>query len=1058
VKHFSRYTILIFLALFCAKGLAQQMTVTGRLTDDTNLPLPGVTVLESGTTNGVTTNLEGEYSIQVSTAESQLEFSFIGMTTQSVSVAGKTQINIILQPEVYQVDEVVVTALGISKETKSLGYAVTAVGNEELNEGGDKSMLNALQGKIAGVNISSASGAPGASTRIMVRGVSSLSGSNQPLFIVDGIPVNNSQTGSSSINGGTDFGNKINDINMNDVESVSFLKGASGTALYGSRAANGVIIITTKKGELKQKAKVSYAGSIGFENPLRLVNYQNEYGQGFYGNAVLYENTSWGPAFDSKYRPWGNTVDGEVRVKAYRALPENVEEFFETGRSMSHSLSVSGGNELTSYFLSYSNINWDGIFPTNSDKYAKHTFAIRGSQKIGKYLNVAASLNYIRKQNSSVPTGQGEASVYNQIMQTPRDISLLEQSNLSNSFNTIDNYYSLYTVNPYQILYYNRNTNKEDRVYGSFDFDVELPQNIKAKWRLGADISNESLEANRAKVIPEGNNELASVYEPGMRSLSHTQRQQINSDIILTWLKQMNNFDLSLMAGQSINERKGDAFGTSTNSQELDGYTNLSNSIVSPVSSESSSTIRMLGVYAETDISYKNIVYLSFTGRNEWSSTLPKKNNSYFFPGINSSFVFTELLPSVKKVLTFGKLRASWAMVGNDAPPYAIDPVYQQAGHTDGYGYFSYPTSSGVNSYQLGSFIGNTELKPEMTTEFEFGLDLRFFNNRFSIDAAYYNKQIDDLIWASPVSTAAGYRYQMQNLGSMENYGFEALLTVVPVRKTNFEWEFSLNFTRNFNKFLSLNSQLEKAELNALRVDGGQQIEWLAIPGQPVGVYQARAPKYTDDGKMIVSNQGLPIADSELKTYGNSQYNYFGGITNSLIFHGIRLSANFDVRMGGIMYSRTKDITLWAGTVPETLYNNREPFIIPNAVYEISRNENGEPVYAENTIPIDRITLSDYWGNGGMEMDGASLIDKSFVKLRDVSLGYSLPQKWFDKTPFSRLYLGVSGKNLWLWTPKTQTYIDPELTTFGNDLTADFGEYGAQPSVKSWSINLKVDF
>ena len=1042
----------------CSNGIAQEITVNGIVLDNTNQPLPGVTVLEVGTLNGVITNLNGAYSIQISNSESQLEYSFVGMITQIISTEGRSEINLTLETEVYQVDEVVVTALGISKETKSLGYAVTSVDNETLTAAGDKSMLNALQGKVAGVNISSASGAPGASTRIMVRGVSSLSGSNQPLFVVDGVPINNTQTGSSSINGGTDFGNKINDINMNDVESVSFLKGASGSALYGSRAANGVIIITTKKGEKNQKAKVTYAGSVSFEEPLRLVKYQDNYGQGIFGNSVLYENMSWGPAFDNKYHPWGNTVDGSVRVKSYRSLPGNVEEFFETGKSMSHSLSISGGNEITTYFLSYSNINWDGIFPTNSDNYNKHTFALRGSQMLGKQMRVTTSINYIRKQNSSVPTGQGESSVYNQIMQTPRDISLLEQENLSNPFNTIDNHYSLYTVNPYHILNNNSNENTEDRVYGSFDFDLTLPLSLSAKWRLGADISNENLDSYRASVIPEGNNELASVFDPGSRGRSTAHRQQINSDIIITWLKQLEHLDISLMMGQAINQRSATGFGTAVNSQQLPEFNHLSNSTVSPVSSEGSSIIRMVSVYGAADLSYKSMLFLSLSGRNEWSSTLPKQNNSFFFPGVNASFVFTELMPSTKNYFPFGKLRASWAMVGNDAPPYFIDPSYQKAGHSDGFGYFSYPTATGVNSYQVGSFIGNPNLKPEMSTEYEIGLDLRFFNNRLGIDAAYYNKITEDLIWASPLATTSGYRYQMQNLGSMENYGFEGLLTIIPVKMPKFIWEMSVNFTKNFNKLTSLNTKLEKAELNALRVDGGQQIQWMAIPGQPVGVFEARGPKYTSDGKMIVNNQGLPIADSELQVYGNSQYDYFGGFTNTFTISSFSLHANLDIRMGGIMYSRTKDITLWAGTVQETLYNNREPFIIPNAVYEVDRDENGDPVYAENSIPVDRVKLAEYWGSGGLELDGASFIDKSFVKLREVTIGYNLPTSVLNRTPFTRLYLGISGRNLWLWTPKSQSYIDPELTTFGNDLAADFGEYGAQPSVRSVSFNLKVDF
>ncbi len=1058
-----KYFPYISIILFCLFGAintlsAQEIVVSGIITDKNDTPLPGVTIVEKGTTNGVTSDLVGYYIIELSSPDAEIEFSFVGFKPQSLKYTGNQEINVILESEIYEVDEVVVTALNIPKESKSLGYAVTAVGSEELTDAGDKNILNALQGKIAGVNITSASGAPGSSTRIMVRGISSLTGGNQPLFVIDGVPVNNSHTGSSSINGGSDYGNKINDVNMDDVESISFLKGASGTALYGSRAANGVIIITTKKGEDGGQAKVSYSSSFGFENPLRLVKYQNEFGQGIYGNSVLYENMSWGPRFDSKLRPWGNTVDGVVRVKAYRALPDNVKEFFDTGKSQSHSLSVSGGRSSTTYYFSVSTISWDGIFPTDADKYNKHTLSLRGTQQIRKNIEIATSVNYIRKETNSVLTGQGETSVYNQVMQTPRDISLLDLKDLSNPFNTIDNYYSLYTVNPYYILENNENKNTENRIYGSFDFDMDLPYALHLKWRVGADISNEKIESYTAPVIPEGNNANASVYNAGSRGLSEISRKQLNSDIILSWTKKIRDFEVSALAGQAANERQASSFGTSVSSQQLDDYINLSNSLESPVSSESSSLIRSLGVYASADLSYKSLVFVSITGRNEWSSTLPADNNSFFFPGINTGFIFTELLPGIKPILPFGKLRLSWAMVGNDAPAYATSQTIQQATHSDGYGYFGYPTSTGVNSYEMGSYIGNPDLKPEMSTEKEVGLDLRFFNNRIGLDVAYYDKKVEDLIWASPVATSSGYQYKIQNLGTMQNKGIEALVRVVPIKKSNFNWEISVNYTKNYNKLLSLNNQLEKAELNALRVDGGQQIQWMAIPGQPIGVFEGRGPEYTDDGKMIVDNQGLPTADSDLKTYGNSQYDFTAGITNTVDLFGVQVSCNFDVRMGGLMYSRTKDIALWSGTSPETLYNDREPFIIPNSVYEVDRDENGDAVYAKNTIPINSVTMVDYWGNGGSELDGASLVDKSFIKLREITIGYSLTKDIIEKLPVRRIFLGVSGKNLWLWTPSNQYYIDPELTTFGNDLAADFGEYGAQPSVRTFLFNVKVDF
>ncbi len=1037
--------------------LSQQRKITGVITSaEDSLPMAGVSVIVTGTQVGTISDLEGRYSIDIPADAITLEFRFVGMETIIREIGAAGNINVIMKPQAYTVDELVVTALGISRDAKSLGYSVTAVKNDELTKGKDRSALNALQGKIAGVNITSASGAPGASTRVLVRGVTSLSGGNQPLFIIDGVPVSNSSSGSSSINGGTDFGNKVNDINPEDIESVSVLKGASGTALYGSRAANGVIIITTKKGQNATKTTVDVSSTVGFEEPLRLIDYQNVYGQGIQGNLVLYENMSWGPEFDGVLRPWGHNVDGMLRVKPYRALPDNVKDFFETGMSLSNSVSITGGNEQTSYYFSYSNMFWDGIFPTGSDSYKKHNISLRSAHKYSERFGISSSLNYVKKINSSVPTGQGEQSVYNQVMQTPRDISLLEIADIDSIWNNVDNHYSLYTINPYQILKKNGNRNDEDRIYGSLDLDYKISTPFSLKWRLGGDVSNEQRKSWRSRVEPEGNNEFSAVFDPGSVGESSRYAHQLNSDIILTFTKQVSDWTFNALAGQALNERRSRSLSTSVSFLAAEDFYNLSNSTEKPFSSESFYLIRSVGVYGNADAAYKSLLFMSVSARNEWSSTLPPQNNSFFFPGGNISFIFTELLPDIRSVLPYAKLRASWAKVGNDAPPYSVYSSFTKGSHSDGFGGMSYPLPNGVNSYDVGDLIANEELRPEITTEYELGADLRFFSNRIGIDFTYYDKKTTDLIWPSPVPYSSGYRWQMQNLGRITNKGIELLVSLTPIKTSSFEWNIAVNYTKNHNNLDYLNNQLEEAELNALRVDGGMQMTWLAIPGYPIGVYKARTIMTTDDGKVVVDNQGLPKTAEDLKIYGNSQSKYYGGVTTSLRYKGLIVSANLDFRVGGIMYSRTKNISIWAGTVPVTLYNDREPFIIPNSVYEIGKNESVESIYEENTIPLDRVHIVDYWGEGGMDSDGSALLDKSFAKLRQVSLSYAIPKKLYENFPVESIDIGVVGKNLLLFTPKGQTYIDPELTTFGNDLQADFGEYGAQPSVRSISFSIHV--
>jgi TonB-linked SusC/RagA family outer membrane protein len=1053
------FYIILALTISTQYILSQTRTITGKvISSEDSLELPGVTVIVKGANIGSITNIEGIYSLEVPDEYDTLVFSFVGMISREAAINDNEIINIMLRPQLYEVTEVVVTALGIRRESKALGYSATSVSNEDLTKGRDRSMLNSLQGKVAGVNINSASGAPGASSRILMRGISSLGGSNQPLFIIDGVPVNNSFSGSTSINGGTDFGNKVNDLNPDDIENISILKGASGSALYGSRAANGVIIITTRKGDTKEERKtdITITSSVGFEEPFRTVKYQNEFGQGIHGDAVTYENMSWGPGFDHKLHYWGYEVDNSLRVKSYVGLTNNVREFFDTGEKYSNSISISGGNEQTTYYISYSNVMHDGIFPTNSDSYNRHTISVRGSHFASSQFTSSYSLNYIKKNNKSVPSGQGEQSVYYQIMQTPRDISLLELKDYKNKWNNLDNYYSPYTVNPYYILNENGNTNNEDRIYGSIDLDYSFIKSLSLKLRLGGDVSNNQLKQWSAVIEPGGNNEFTSIYEPGSVSESSGYIMQLNSDLILNFSKEFGDFGVNALIGHNLNQRTGKGISAAINDLTIPGFFQLKNSSETPLAGESYAKRRLVGLYSSLDLSYKSTLFVTLTARNDWSSTLPVGNNSFFYPGINTSLIFTELIPKIKRVLSYGKLRVAWTRVGNDAPSYSIQSVFVKGGHSDGYGYLRYPLPGNIDSYEVSNLIGNEELKPELTTEFEVGTDLRFYKNRIGLDFSYYDKNTTNLIWPAPLPSSSGYSSKTINLGRITNKGVEALLNLTPVQLREFKWDISLNFSKNRNILKELTDELDRIQITGLGVEGGQQINYIAKPGRTIGIFEGREVLRDNQGRIIVNNNGLPIAADTLVEYGDSEYDFIAGINTGVTWKNFSISGTIDIRQGGIMYSKTKDISIWAGTVPETLYNMREPFIIPNAVYEIERDENNEPIYAENTIPLDVIRIVDYWGNGGIELDGNTLIDKSYIKLREVIISYSVPQKVLSRIPVGSLQLSVIGRNLLLITPKDQYYIDPELTTFGNDFEADFGEFGAQPSVRSITFSMRL--
>jgi len=912
--------------------------------------------------------------------------------------------------------------------------------NSELTETGSWNILNALQSRVAGAEISPASGAPGASTRIFIRGIKSLSGNNQPLFVIDGIPVGNIYIGSTSINGSTDFGIPVNDINPEDIGSVSILKGTASSAMYGSRASNGVIMITTKRGPESGGIHLGFSTSVTLEQPLRLVEYQDRFGQGIYGDTDPHESLSWGPVFDHRFRYWGHAVGDSLRIKAYRPLPDNVKEFFETGKSFNNAVSVYGDNQKSNFYFSYSNLTWNGIYPSRADIYSRHTASLRASYQLTKKLNTAISLNYIRKDNSFVPAGQGPQSVYDILMQTPRDISLRELSDLHSPFNAPENYYSLYTVNPYYILVSNNAVNDNNWYSGSLSLSYRILENLSLQWILGGELSDVKYNSPRAMILPHGNNGFSELSDPGIDKSGSVDQQFLASDIFLSYQKKILDWQFSFGVSQKVSRQYVEAEST--------WLTGLSASSTgsTPIREEANYMLNLQSVAGSVDIAFRSLFNASVNLMNEWSPAFPGEKKSYFSPAVTGEFNVTELFPS-GNILTFGRIRASYGRMGNIPRPDKIYSLFNQG--LNSYYKGSRPWADSAWSYNLGDLTAGNDLKQEITSEWEAGIDLDFFRDRLSLDMTYYHRTTDQLIWPD----AAGL---LQNLGKVTNCGFEGYLAVKPIVSEMFSWEIGVNLTRNYNNLESLNGQLDSAVLFKLTDPGGQHIEWLAIPGMPVGVYKARGVLRTSEGKMVVDRNGLPVADDELTVIGNSQSKYSGGISNRISYKNLSLSFLIDFRKGGIMYSRTKEISRWAGTAKATLYNDRKPFIIPNSVVDVGQD--GETVYVDNTKPIDNLTLATFWGNGGFEMDGGPFIDRSYIRLHEAVVSYNVPDRFFGKIPVDELIFSVVGHNLLLFTPSGQDYIDPEVTTFGNGLLSGFGEYGAQPSVRSVMFKMKVCF
>ena len=1064
-----RKILLMMTAVLCAGvAFAQDVQVTGIATAaDDGSPMPAVSVAVQGTGRGTTTDLDGAYTISVP-SNGTLVFKFMGYEDAVVPVNGRKVINVTLNPGSIEIDDVVITAMGIKRSEKALGYAAASVKGEAISEKRTSDIMSSLAGKIAGVQIASTSTDPGASQSVIIRGVSSLSGSNQPLYVIDGVPMNNTAHYSSNgLNAGYDFGNGANAVNPDDVENMTILKGAAATALYGSRAANGVVMITTKSGKKNNGIGIEYNGGIQWSTVLRLPQMQNDFGMGWYGDKTDDENGSWGPRFDGTNQIYGAIYNNSQKMKPFVAMEDNIKDFFDVGVRYNNSLSFNGATDKSDYFVSFSQISDDGMIPTKADSYDKYTFSVRGSHKVNK-ITFSTALNYAYQKNSFASTGQQESSMYNAIMQTPRDISIIGLKDLNDPFNTPGYYYTPYGItNPYWVLENYKNEYSAERFYGKFQFDYEIAKNLKLTYRLGLDSEVNEYNFGAPNLVAlfgtgtyNGDNG-ASTFDgnEGSYSISMTRRMEMNHDVMLNYNLKIDDITLNMLAGFNGNERQSHGFGAGITKLTIPTWYDLSNTTSAPTVDQSRSKRRLMGAYAQVEASYKDIFFLTVSARNDWSSTLPKENRSFFYPGVTASFVFSELMPDAEDWLSLGKVRASWGKTGNDAAPYMTNATFAQAGGTGYWGAFNFPyTSAGYNAYTLGNVLGSSTLSPEMTTEYEFGVNMAFLDNRFSFDVAYYNRNTDKQIYSLDMDYSTGFTAQNTNLGKVSNKGIEAMVSVTPVRTKDFEWILSANFTKNWSKVESLPEDLG-GEAIIYGFSGGTGM--YAIVGEPVGTFKAEVPKKTADGKIVVNaSTGLPIAEDEMQIVGDMNYDYQLGLSTTLKYKGVSLGADLDIRKGGLMFSRTKDIEYFTGNAMQTAFNDRNDFIIPNSVNEVT-DADGNVTYVENKTAIGltayNYKIYNYW-NDGDQLGSSFLIDKSYVKLRSVVLSWDLPKQWFKNFFIKDIVLSAYGSNLFVWTPASNTFVDPELTSFGNDLEGNFGEYSANPSSRHFGFNLKFKF
>ncbi len=1049
-------TCLATLAIVLLAGpmWAQNVNVTGKVTDKNGAPLMGVYVLVQGSTTGVTTELEGSYSISAP-ANGTLKYSFMGFDDAIVQVNGRSIIDVTLSDSSVALEELVVTALGIKKDRKALGFSVTEVGAEELLKNKQTNVINSLAGKVAGVNVTQSGGSAGSGSTIIIRGGNSASEGrdNQPLFVVDGIIYDNSTVvgGNSGTDGMTKnastFSNRVMDINPEDIESMSVLKGAAAAALYGSRAADGVIVITTKKGANDGTVKVSVGSKYSYSWASSLPELQDVYGRGYYNQAGVFS--------DYSYNSWGQKNTGTIY--------DNVGTFFQGGNIWDNSVSVSGGSKNGSFYLSASRYDQEGIVPTTG--YDKTTFRFNGEQKYGK-LTVGANVAYsISNTQKTLTTGGlyggggngAMTAVYGWARSDDMTHYLNEDGTKYRDFKQYQNLADD-RENPYWIINKNKLNDQTRRWTGSVNANLDVTDWFNIVYRVGLDTYTYD---EYTYIAPGG--AVSEKYQNGRLSKSDRTYQYLSSNLMLNFHKTFDDFDFNLLLGQTSEDTKGvrqNHWGYDFVTAGTISFANIANE--NKFFTESNSLKRLIGVYGEFRAAYKNIAYLTVTGRNDWSSTLPIENRSYFYPSVSGSFVFTEVMPK-NDILSFGKIRASWAQVGKDASSYATNTyMWSPAAVSDGF--------IGIGNNWTR---GNPYLKPEIQTSWEVGAEMRFFGGRLGLDFTYYNSETTNQIAAPRLGQSTGYIFMSINSGSVSNKGMELMITATPVETKNFSWDLTLNLSGNRGRLGDFMEGVDLFYVTDVQIGG---VKAAAVPngGYFLGItgdYWKRETQTDEEGVVTEIPDGRYIVDETTGLYkttgvvtnvlGNREPDFIGGLNNTFTYKNLSLSVLLDIRKGGLIYNGTEYLLLNNGLSPQTL--NRESVTVEGV-----SSVTGEPVaytykagqmYVVNGAEKSGdYMIQSYYSNYAANAYNL-LTDTNWLRLRALSLSYDF-KGLFSKQSFVKgLSATVTGTNLFLWS--NYKGMDPEVSVSGSG-TGGSGssgiDYCGVPATAGLSFGLNITF
>lgn len=1073
-----KYLLLSFLCAFITYGRvsAQERTLSGKVTStEDGSPLPGVNVVLKGTAVGTVTDVSGNYRMSVPQQGGTLVFSFIGLSSLEVEIEERSVVDVQMSQDVTQLHEVVVTAVGIEREKKALGYSVEAVSGSKVQQVSEPDPLRALSGKVPGVTITGSSGAPGSSTRINIRGNSSLLNNNQPLFVVDGVPYNNdliTMDGANSNLGGLTsggaFSSRIADLDPNDIQSMSILKGAAAAALYGSRAANGVVVITTKSGSARASKKgleVSYNGTFGVEKIANLPNFQNTYGTGVnFGYAQA--NGSWGPPFIGT-RPYASlsTIphwyagrpgmdDFNGVTVPYQAYPDNVKDFFDDGTLAENSISINGGNENSALSVTLSSLRQTGFVPET--KFLRHNISVGGRTQLSNGLNITGTLAVTRSAQNGVISGVGDAttgdpSAFARTLYFGRNWDVQGQPYQ----NPVDNGSEFMVSrgnanNPYWSVRNSGIRAKIDRYVATVGLAYDFTSWLSLSYKLGFNTYNQNqIEFQRPGGAGSPLGKLADL---------NATNDEINSDLIATVTKDVGDINIRALAGFNINQRtrRTQAVeGTSYVIFDIDDLDNMNN--LAPFGGLYERK-RIMGVFADVSVGYRDWAFVTLTGRNDWSSTLPVENRSFFYPAVTGSLILNEALGFSSNFVNMVKVRGGWAQVGNDTDPYLLSNVYNVNDYIQVGGATAQKPFNSIATATLTQVATDPNLKPERTSELETGIDLGLWDNRINVGATYYNKESSDQIAQVSLADESGFQSQLTNFGTVTNKGVEISVDLTAVRTSRgFTWNIIGAFTRNRNEIKELREGVNEIQFGDAFAGSVTSVH---RPGQEYGLLLGSVNARDDEGNLLIDpSNGNLIRALDQQIIGNPNPNFILGITNTFSFKGFTLSALFDWRDGGDLFSNTINSILGRGVVK--YQEDRERNVIIDGVYgnpntlEPYLDDNGNKIPNQTMIEYNTLFFGETFAVNGS--DEWSVFDATTYRLREASIFYSVPKKLLERTPFGAISVGLTGRNLWFSAPNFPKDInyDPETNQFGARNKQGI-EYSTTPSAKRFSFNIRL--